>query len=309
MTEKQKTIGKEISLRGKGLHSGKEVCLTLKPADSDFGYRFKRIDLENEPEIKALAENVTTTARGTTLVENGGEVMTIEHLCAALYASQIDNILIEIDGPEVPILDGSSIQFIKALKQTGVVEQNAERKFFEIKEKLVFRDAENDVEIAVYPDDNFSVDVHIDFNSKVLGNQKASINSLSEFEAEIASCKTFVFLHELEMLAKHNLIKGGDLDNALVIVDKPMSQEGLDRLTELFNKPKVEVLPEGYLNNTELSFQNEPARHKLLDIIGDLSLTGMPLKAKVIARKPGHHANTELAKIIRKLIMKEQVAQ
>jgi UDP-3-O-[3-hydroxymyristoyl] N-acetylglucosamine deacetylase/3-hydroxyacyl-[acyl-carrier-protein] dehydratase len=306
MAEKQKSIGKEITLKGKGLHSGKEVTLTLKPADQGFGYRFKRIDLENQPEIRALADYVVTTARGTTLRENGAEVMTVEHLCAALYSFGIDNILMELNGPEVPIMDGSARFFVDAVIKAGIVEQDADKEYFSIDQKIVYTDPEKDIEIVVYPDDKFSVDVHIDFDSRVLGHQYASLNSLSEFAKEIASCKTFVFLHELEMLAKHNLIKGGDLENALVIVDKPMATDKLDHLAELFNRPKIEVIPGGYLNNTELSFQNEPARHKLLDVIGDLSLTGVPLKAKIIARKPGHHANTELAKIIRKLIKKEQ---
>ncbi len=306
MAEKQKTIAGDICLKGKGLHSGKEVTLTIKSATPHSGYQFKRIDLDDEPIIKALAENVVNTARGTTIQENGAEVMTIEHLCAALYGSGIDNVLIEIDGPEVPILDGSSKYFIEAIKLVGIKEQEAEKVVFTPKEKIVYYDKEKDIEIAVYPDDKFSVDVHIDFNSRVLGYQYALLNSIEDFEHEISSCKTFVFLHELEFLFQNNLIKGGDVDNALVIVNKPMSKEKLDHLAELFNKPKMEVIPEGYLNNTELKFQNEPARHKLLDIVGDLSLTGVRLNAKIIARKPGHHANTELAKIIRKLIKQIQ---
>ncbi len=303
--EKQKSISREVSLKGKGLHSGREVTLTLKPAGVGTGYRFKRTDLENHPEIRAIADNVVNTARGTTLQENGGEVMTIEHLCAALYASRIDNVLMELDGPEVPIMDGSSKYFLSAIKEAGVVDQAEDKEYFTVTEKLVYTDPEKDIEIAVYPDDKFNVDVHIDFNSKVLGFQYATLSSLNDFETEISECKTFVFLHELEMLLNNNLIKGGDVDNALIIVDKPMSEENLDRLAKLFNKPRVEVIPEGYLNNTKLHFQNEPARHKLLDVIGDLSLVGINLKAKIIAKKPGHHANTELAKIIRKLIRKE----
>ncbi|MGD2033721.1 MAG: bifunctional UDP-3-O-[3-hydroxymyristoyl] N-acetylglucosamine deacetylase/3-hydroxyacyl-ACP dehydratase, partial [Bacteroidales bacterium] len=298
--EKQKTISKKISLKGKGLHSGQEVELTFKPAKPDTGYIFRRIDLDNTPELRAIAENVINTARGTTIQENGAQVMTIEHVCAALSGCRIDNVIIEINSPEVPILDGSAKYYVKAIKEAGIVEQESERVYYTLKEKVEFVDEKNGVKILAYPDDHFSVDVHIDFNSKILGCQFAAIDGIDEFEKKISACKTFVFLHELEALAASNLIKGGDLDNALVIVDKQMSKEQLDRLTELFNKPKVEVLPEGYLNNTELSFQNEPARHKLLDVIGDLSLVGMPLKAKIIAYKPGHHANTELAKIIRK---------
>jgi UDP-3-O-[3-hydroxymyristoyl] N-acetylglucosamine deacetylase / 3-hydroxyacyl-[acyl-carrier-protein] dehydratase len=306
MTEKQKTLAKEISFRGKGLHSGKEVNLTLKPAAANSGYRFIRIDLEGKPTIKALAENVVSTSRGTTIQEKGAQVMTIEHLCASLYGLSIDNAIIELDGPEVPILDGSSKIYVEGIRKAGIAIQDAERIYFEIKEKIVYRDDEKGVEITVFPDDTFSIDVQIDFNSKVLGNQYATLRSLDEFEREIASCKTFVFLHELEPLLKNNLIKGGDIDNALIIIDKPTTWEQLDRLAVLFNKPKVEVLPEGYLNNTTCNFQNEPARHKLLDVIGDLSLIGMPLKARIIANKPGHLSNTELAKEIRKLIKKER---
>ena len=232
--------------------------------------------------------------------------MTIEHVCAALSGYGIDNVLIELDGPEVPIMDGSARYFLNALKTAGKKELDAVREYFTLREKVVYIDKENGVELVAYPDDKFSIDVHIDYNSKVLGNQYASIGSLEEFENEISTCKTFVFLHELEPLLKRNLIKGGDLDNALVIVERQMDQHELDHLAELFNKPKVQVMPEGILNNTELNYQNEPARHKLLDIIGDLSLTGMPLKAKIVAKRPGHHANTELAKIIRKLIKKDR---
>ncbi|MBN1597254.1 MAG: bifunctional UDP-3-O-[3-hydroxymyristoyl] N-acetylglucosamine deacetylase/3-hydroxyacyl-ACP dehydratase [Bacteroidales bacterium] len=305
MAEKQKTISKEISLQGKGLHSGKEVLITFKAAEPNSGYQFKRVDLENQPVIRALAENVVSTARGTTIRENGAEVMTIEHVCAALLGSGIDNVIIELNSPEVPIMDGSSRFYMEALSKAGIKKQQEERVYYNLKEKIVYRDEKNDVEIVAYPDNKFSIDVHVDFNSKVLGNQYASLKDISDFKDQIASCKTFVFLHEVEALFKNNLIQGGDLDNALVIVEKHMNKEQLDKLAELFNKPKVEILPEGYLNNTELTYQNEPARHKLLDIIGDLSLIGMPINAKIIARKPGHHANTELAKIIRKAIKKE----
>ncbi|MBN1117914.1 MAG: bifunctional UDP-3-O-[3-hydroxymyristoyl] N-acetylglucosamine deacetylase/3-hydroxyacyl-ACP dehydratase [Bacteroidales bacterium] len=304
MTEKQKTLASGVKLTGKGLHSGTEVEVTIQPAEVNFGYKFKRTDLDNHPVIDALASNVVNTARGTTLEDKGAQVMTVEHLCAALYGMDIDNALIELTGPEIPILDGSSKLFVEAIESVGVLEQDADRVYYEIKEKVKYTD-NNGVEILIYPDDEFSVDVHIDFNSKVLGNQFASLRKLSDFKEQISSCKTFVFLHELEALAKNNLIKGGDLDNALIIIDKPMSQEELDRLAELFHKPKIQVRPEGILNNTYLSFQNEPARHKLLDIIGDLSLAGTRIKGKIIARKPGHHANTELAKILQKKIKLE----
>jgi UDP-3-O-[3-hydroxymyristoyl] N-acetylglucosamine deacetylase/3-hydroxyacyl-[acyl-carrier-protein] dehydratase len=306
MIEKQTTISKEVSLSGKGLHSGKTVTMTFKPSRPGQGVIFKRTDLDNQPEIKAVAENVSTTARGTTIQKGDALVMTIEHVCAALAGLKIDNVLIELDGPEVPIMDGSSKFFLKALKEAGKTIQDAERNYFILKEKITYADPARGIEITAYPDDKYSIDVHIDFNSKVIGNQYASISSLEEFETEISSCKTFVFLHEIEPLLKNNLIKGGDLDNALVIVERKMEQTELDHLAELFNKPKMQVMPEGVLSNTTISFQNEPARHKLLDVIGDLSLTGMPLKARIIAKRPGHLANTELAKIIRKLIKTEQ---
>lgn len=306
MAEKQRTISKEATLKGTGLHSGKVVNMTFKPADVNQGVIFKRIDLENQPEIKALAENVSTTARGTTIQNDSALVMTIEHVCASLSGLGIDNILIELDGPEVPIMDGSSKYFLQALKEAGTTEQNEDRQYFVLKEKVVYSDPEHGVEIIAFPDDKFSIDVHIDFNSKVIGNQYASLDSLSDFEKEISACKTFVFLHELEPLLKNNLIKGGDLENALVIVERQMEQQELDRLSELLNKPKMKVLPEGILSNTKLTFPNEPARHKLLDIVGDLSLIGMPIKAKILAKRPGHFGNTELAKIIRKMVKNEQ---
>lgn len=304
MSDKQRTIAKEISLSGRGLHSGKNVEMVIKPAEPNTGYRFVRVDLDNQPVIRALAENVVSTARGTTLQENSAEIMTIEHSLAALYGLGIDNATIEVNAPEIPILDGSSMPFVKAIKEVGSVEQDADRCYFGVKEKTVYTNGQG-TEVAIFPDDEFSIDVHIDYDSKVLGHQYASIANISEFEDQIASCKTFVFLHELEFLLKNNLIKGGDLDNALIIVERQMSQEELDHLAELFNKPKVQVMPEGILNNTKLTWSNEPARHKLLDVIGDLALSGVRLKGKVIAKKPGHEANTELAKILRKEIKRQ----
>lgn len=305
MSDKQRTIAKEVSISGKGLHSGQNVTLTFKPAEVNTGFLFRRIDIEGSPEIHALADNVVSTARGTTLLENNAEVMTVEHACAALYGLGIDNVVMDIDGPEVPIMHGSSREFLKALKTAGIEEQNAEREYFEVTEKMVLK--QDGSEIILYPDDNYSIDVHIDYNSRVVGYQYATIDHIDEFEKEISACKTFVFLHELEFLAKNNLIKGGDLNNALVIVERKMEQDELDRLAELLHKPKVNVLPEGYLSNTELAFPNEPARHKLLDVIGDLSLAGKRLKCKVIARKPGHPINTAMAKQLRQIIKKQQL--
>jgi UDP-3-O-[3-hydroxymyristoyl] N-acetylglucosamine deacetylase/3-hydroxyacyl-[acyl-carrier-protein] dehydratase len=248
---------------------------------------------------------VVDTSRGTTIEEKGVRVSTIEHVMAALNGLGIDNVLIEVNGPETPIADGSSSYFVKALKEAGIVELEAERKCYEVKEKIVYADKQRGVEIVIFPDDHLSIDVMIDYNSKVLGHQYALINSMDDFEQEIAISRTFVFLHEVELLLKHNLIKGGDLNNAIVIMDRPVTQEELDRLAELFHKPKVHVKPEGILNNLDIHFSNEPARHKLLDLIGDLALIGTPIKGRIVATRPGHSANTEMAKILRQMIKRE----
>ncbi|MBN2613780.1 MAG: bifunctional UDP-3-O-[3-hydroxymyristoyl] N-acetylglucosamine deacetylase/3-hydroxyacyl-ACP dehydratase [Bacteroidales bacterium] len=302
MTDKQRTISKPVTLKGRGLHSGENAEVTIMPAPENHGYVFKRTDLPEQPTIRAIADNVVTTARGTTLEEKKARVSTVEHLLASLYALGIDNAMLEINGPEVPIIDGSAIKFVEAIKSVGTVEQEAERKYFQIKEKMVFRDEQKGLEITGYPDDTFSVDVHIGFDSKLLDNQFARLSNFEDFETQIAPCRTFVFLHEVELLLKNNLIKGGDLDNAIVLIDRKIEQEELDRLAELFNKPKIHVKPEGILNNIDLYFNNEPARHKLLDVIGDLALVGVRLKGKIIANKPGHYINTEFAKMLRKHI-------
>jgi UDP-3-O-[3-hydroxymyristoyl] N-acetylglucosamine deacetylase/3-hydroxyacyl-[acyl-carrier-protein] dehydratase len=302
MSENQRTISKPVSIRGSGLHMGLNAEVTIKPAPANHGYIFKRVDLKDKPLVRALAENVDTTERGTSLKENNVQIVTIEHVLASLYGLGIDNALIELNGPEVPIMDGSSKYFVQAILNTGIKEQNSERKYYVLKEKVVFKDKKNGLEIVGYPDEDFSLDVHIDYNSKVLGNQYATLRDFSNFSEEIARCRTFVFLHELEYLQKNNLIKGGDLDNAIVIIDRKVSQEELDRLAVLFNKPKIKVRSEGILNNLELYYPNEPARHKLLDLLGDLALLGVQIKGKIIATKPGHYVNTEFTKILRKKI-------
>jgi len=304
MSEKQRTLANEITLSGKGLHTGINVNVTLKPAPANHGYKFCRVDLPGKPIINALAENVTDTSRGTTLVENGASVSTIEHLLAALNGKRVDNALIEIDGPEAPIMKGSSSLFTQAINEVGVVELNAVRNYFVVKEKLTYSDEENGVDLIIYPDDHFSINVLIDYNSKILGNQYAILHSIDDFEEEISKSRTFVFFHELEPLHKMGLIKGGDLDNAIVILEKEVSQEEIDRIAVIFDKPGITTHMAGILNNTELRYPNEPARHKLLDIIGDLALVGLPIKGKVVATRPGHHANTSLAKIIRQEIKK-----
>ncbi|MGM0503337.1 MAG: bifunctional UDP-3-O-[3-hydroxymyristoyl] N-acetylglucosamine deacetylase/3-hydroxyacyl-ACP dehydratase [Bacteroidota bacterium] len=304
MSQKQKTIRKAVSLKGKGLHTGYDVEITFRPAPVDFGYKFQRIDIEGKPIISASVDNVTDTSRGTTLVEKGVEIHTIEHVLASLVGLELDNVLMEFSGSEAPILDGSAKMYVEALKKAGIEEQDAEKNYYVVKERIVFRDEENDIEIVAYPDDHFSVDVMVDYNSKVLGHQYASYHPTHDFEKEIAPSRTFVFFHELEMLLKHNLIKGGDLQNAIVIMENEVSQEELDRMADLFNKPHVKV-KEGILNNVDLRFSNEPARHKLLDVLGDLSLIGQPVLGKIVASRPGHYSNTQFAKIIKETIKKE----
>lgn len=305
MADNQKTIKTEVSIEGIGLHTGVNVKMTFKPAPIDFGYKFQRIDLENTPHIAALAENVVDTARGTTIAKGEAKVSTIEHALSAAYSLGIDNLNIEIDGPEVPILDGSAIHFFNLLKSAGIQEQEAEREYFVVRENVRYTNPKTGTEIIAYPDDKFSIDVLIDFNSKVLGYQFASINDLSDFEKEIASCRTFVFFSELEILHKKNLIKGGALENAIVIVEKNYLQEDFDRIADLFNKPRLEA-KRGILNNINLQFSNEPARHKLLDVIGDIALAGRRIKGKIVAKKPGHLANTEYAKQIRNIVKFQQ---
>ena len=305
MQIKQKTLKSEVCVNGIGLHTGLHVTTKIKPATANSGIKFKRTDLENKPVIDAFAEYVTDTSRGTTIELDGVKISTIEHLMASLSGLGIDNALIEIDAPEVPILDGSSKPFVNAIKDAGIVELNEDRVFYHIKEKIEYKDEKTGITVTAYPDDIFSVDVLIEYHPRVLSNQFASFDESQDFAIELAHCKTFVFLGELEPLFKNNLIKGGDLDNAIIIIDKEYDQAYFDSLSELFHKPKVEAKPEGILNNVDLIYNNEPARHKLLDVIGDVALAGMPLKGKIIARKPGHKANTEFAKLIRKKIISE----
>lgn len=304
MAEKQRTLKAPLSFTGKGLHTGVEVKMTFKPAPDSHGYIFRRIDLPGQPIINALAENVVETSRGTTLEENGARISTIEHVLASFVGMGLDNVLVEVDGPEAPILDGSSREYAAAIEKTGTLKQNTDRKYFILKEKVEYYDEETGIHIIAYPDKIQSINVLIDYNSKVLGNQHASLEELENFKEEIAPCRTFVFLHELEYLAKNNLIKGGDVDNAIVIVDRKVSQEELDHLADLFNKPKVKVQPEGILNNVDLRFSNEPARHKLLDLMGDLALVGRWFKAKIIATRPGHQSNNEFARALRQVMKK-----
>jgi UDP-3-O-[3-hydroxymyristoyl] N-acetylglucosamine deacetylase/3-hydroxyacyl-[acyl-carrier-protein] dehydratase len=305
---KQRTIARPFTLQGPGLHTGVNVTMTLQPAEENHGFKFRRTDLEGQPIIKALADNVVFTQRGTVLQEGNAKVSTVEHLLAALAGLGIDNCLIDLDGPEAPILDGSAAPYVEEINKVGITEQNAERQYFEIREKMMVEDPETGSYIIALPDNNFSAQIMISFDRSLqLANQFATIETLDSFAKEIAPCRTFVFLHELEPLLKNNLIKGGDLDNAIIIIDRPMAQSELDRLAKLFNKPSIEVKPSGILNNLELHFNNEPARHKLLDVLGDLTLCGSPIKGRIIANKPGHKINSEFAKLLRKELRKRQL--
>lgn len=297
--ERQTTIANEVSISGIGLHTGKSVKLTFKPAPDNHGYKFQRTDLENQPLVKADVDYVVDTSRGTTLEQKGVRIYTTEHVLAALVGMNIDNVIIQLDGPEVPIMDGSALPFLKALEEAGSVEQEAEREYFIVRENLTYEDPERGVEMLAVPQDEFRLTVMVDYNSKILGTQHASMYNVGEFNKEIAPCRTFVFLHELEGLHKMNLIKGGDLDNAIVLVAKETSQDEIDKLAKLFNKPNMEVKGTGVLNNTELHFDNEPARHKLLDIVGDLALVGKPIKGHILAARPGHHGNVAFARKIK----------
>lgn len=306
MSQKQKTIQSPVTISGVGLHTGVSVNLTFKPAPENHWYKFKRTDIEGAPVIDVDAFNVVDTSRGTTLQQNGAKISTTEHVLAALVGLEIDNVLIEVDGPEVPIMDGSSKPFIQALETAGIVQQEAEREVYVLEEVLSYEEPERNVEMLAVPSPDYRITVMVDYNSPVLGTQHAQLHKLSEFSENIAPCRTFCFLHELEALVKHNLIKGGDLNNAIVVVDREVSQEKLDELARLFNKPNVQVKEKGILNNVQLHFQNEPARHKLLDIIGDFALIGMPIQGHILAARPGHAANVAFAKKIKEVIKRDR---
>ncbi len=300
MSIKQNTIQKPVSIEGYGLHTGKHVTMTFMPAPENHGIWFRRIDLEGAPEVKAEIANVVETIRGTTIEKNGARVMTIEHALAAVSGLGIDNLLIEIDSMEPPILDGSAMPFVNALTEAGLLRQEAERQYIELGQVITYNSDDHKTEFIAVPSDHFHLSVMIDYETEVLGTQYAELYNIHKFKEEIAPCRTFVFLHELEYLLDNNLIKGGDLSNAIVFVDKIISEEKLKKLAKVFNKPEVKVLEQGILNNVELQFTNEPARHKLMDVMGDLALLGAPLKAHVIAKRPGHLANTKFATVIQK---------
>lgn len=304
--DKQHTLKTAVSISGTGLHTGVLVDMKLNPASPGYGIQFQRVDLPNKPVIKADCDLVTDTSRGTTLEVADAKVSTVEHVLAALVGMGVDNCFIEINGPEIPIIDGSSEPFVELIEETGVVEQDAAKVWYTLDENIFHADEKKRVEMVAMPAMEYSITTLIDFNSPVLGTQHAGLKHIRDFKEEIAPCRTFCFLHELEMLLDHNLIKGGDVNNAIVIVDKPVDEKEMDRLKKIFKKDKIEVKSEGYLNNLELRFPNEPARHKLLDVVGDLALIGYPIKANIIANRPGHSTNVEFAKKIKQYIKKNR---
>lgn len=303
---KQHTLANEVSLSGVGLHTGKEVLMTLKPAPINHGYAFVRTDLEGHPVIEADANYVVNTQRGTNLEKLGVKIHTSEHILSALVGMGVDNCIIELSGPEPPIMDGSAKYFVEAIDRAGVVEQDAVREEYVVKDIISFTDEKTGSEIIVMPADEYQVTTMVDFGTKVLGTQNATLKSIADFKSEIANARTFSFLHELEMLLDHGLIKGGDLNNAIVYVDKELSQETTEKLKVAFKKDSISIKPNGILDNLTLHYPNEAARHKLLDVIGDLALVGMPIRGKIIANKPGHQVNTQFAKKLSKIIRLEK---
>ena len=300
----QHTIKDEISISGAGIHTGQSVTINIKPAAPNSGINFQRIDLPNQPIVKADVDNVVETNRSTTLESNGARVSTIEHLMAALVGMQVDNVLIEINGEEVPILDGSAQPFVEALQKAGVQQQDVEKVYYNIEHNITFVDEEKKVEMVALPYHEYRINTLIDFNSPVLGTQHAALKDMTSFNTEIAPCRTFCFFHELEWLISNNLIKGGDINNAIVVVDKEVTADQVEKLSKIFTKEQVSVSAHGILNNLELRFSNEPARHKLLDVVGDLALVGFPFKAHIIANRPGHASNVKFAKKIKEHIKK-----
>lgn len=301
MAIKQRTLAEPISFEGKGLHTGLQVRMTINPAADNTGIIFRRVDLEGCPEVPALCDYVTDTSRGTTIEKGAAKVSTIEHIMSALWTLDVDNAIVDINAPETPIMDGSAREYAQRIMEVGTVEQSVERRYYEVTEKQVYTLPEKGVAIVLYPDDEFSVSVHVDYNSKVVGNQYAVYNPADNYAEKISMCRTFVFLHELEPLMKMNLIKGGDLDNAIVVVENPVSDEQLEHLKSIFGKEDIQITG-GYLNNQQLRANNEFARHKLLDLLGDFALLGMRIKGRVWATRPGHFANTEFMKDLSRMI-------
>ncbi|MFL3000152.1 MAG: bifunctional UDP-3-O-[3-hydroxymyristoyl] N-acetylglucosamine deacetylase/3-hydroxyacyl-ACP dehydratase [Cytophagales bacterium] len=303
----QRTINKEGNLEGIGLHTGKKSKLKFVPAVINHGIKFQRIDLDGMPIVDADVNNVVAVERGTTIKQNNAIISTVEHLLAAIVGLQIDNILIQIDGEEIPILDGSSKYFIECLEKCGLKTQDAARKYIEISEKITYNDEENNVEISIYPHNDYRITSMVDYNSEILGSQHYTLNQISNFKKDVSDSRTFCFLHEIEDLFKKNLIKGGDLDNAIVIVDKVIDEKKLKEISQLLGKKNIKVDKQGVLNNIKLKYNNEPARHKLLDIVGDLALVGRPIKGHIIAARPGHKSNIEFAKILKNFVKNRNI--
>lgn len=304
---KQKTLKEAFSLKGKGLHTGLDLTVTFNPAPDNHGYKIQRVDLEGQPIIDAIADNVGETTRGTVLVKNGIKVSTIEHGLAALYAFGIDNCLIQVNGPEFPILDGSAKYYVSEIERVGIVEQEAIKDFYIIKHKIEFRDEATGSFITVLPDDNFSLNVLVSYDSTIIPNQFATLEDMSKFKEEVSASRTFVFVREIEPLLNAGLIKGGDLDNAVVIYEREMSQDNLDKLADLLGVPHMDAKHLGYIQHTPLVWPNECARHKLLDVIGDLALVGKPIKGRIIATRPGHTINNKFARQLRKEIRQHEI--
>lgn len=303
---KQRTLAKSFHLEGVGLHTGKSVKVDFEPAEPNTGIRFVRTDLPENPVLPADVSHVVSTNRGTTIRTGEAQISTVEHILSALTGMGVDNALIKADGPEIPIMDGSAKDFVEGILKAGIKEQDAAREYFEVVDPIIFQDEVTGTELMALPSDHFEVTAMIDFNSQVLGHQYSSLEKLEDYAQQIAPCRTFVFVRELEKLSDQNLIKGGDLDNAVVIVDRMMDQEELDRLAQKLGKQSIKVENTGILNTTSLRFENEPARHKLLDVIGDLTLLGRPIKGKIVARKPGHTANIEFTKLLKKRLIEQR---
>ena len=303
---KQKTLAKSFRQEGVGLHTGKSVIIEFEPAEANHGIRFMRVDMKDQPILTADVTQVVSTNRGTTIRNGEAQISTVEHVLSALIGMGVDNCLIKVDGPEIPIMDGSALHFVNGIVAAGIIEQDSNRDYFEIEEPISFKDEVTGTELLALPGDKFEITAMIDFNSHILGHQYASLQNIEEYETQIAPCRTFVFIRELEQLFDQNLIKGGDLDNAVVIADRLMDQDELDRLAKKLGKQSIKVEKTGILNTTSLKFENEPARHKLLDVIGDLALLGKPIKGKIVARKPGHTANIEFTKLLKKKLIEQR---
>jgi UDP-3-O-[3-hydroxymyristoyl] N-acetylglucosamine deacetylase / 3-hydroxyacyl-[acyl-carrier-protein] dehydratase len=303
---KQKTLAQSFKLEGVGLHTGKSVIIEFEPAEVNHGIRFMRTDMKDQPVLTADVTQVVSTNRGTTIRNGEAQISTVEHVLSALVGTGVDNALIKVNGPEIPIMDGSAWHFVEGILKAGIKAQDSDREYFEIEEPISYRDEVTGTELLALPGDKFEITAMIDFNSQILGHQYASLQNIEEYATQIAPCRTFVFIRELEQLFDQNLIKGGDLDNAVVIADRLMEQDELDRLAKKLGKQSIKVEKTGILNTTSLKFENEPARHKLLDIIGDLALLGKPIKGKIVARKPGHTANIEFTKLLKKKLVEQR---